>query len=148
MTSLPATPKGLLEGGGLLIDGNCKDFQQAVDVYLIRHRSILDVLSKFQESSARVNRAVAKAVTTCGCLEVNACRQQATPTMSIDEFRQQASTHLTGELCESCREVIANEIGASLFYHAALCSLLGLELDEMVEQEKQRLNTLGIFNLS
>lgn len=147
-SDLPAMQEMLLEGGGLLKDDNCKVFQDAVDAYLIRHRSILDVLSKFQESSARVNRAVAKAVTSCGCLEINACRQPATATMSIAEFRQKVDTHLYGELCESCREVLANEIGTSLFYQAALCSVLGLELDELLAQEAQRLNTLGIFNLS
>ncbi len=145
---LPATRKALLGGGSLLKDGNCKVFQEAVDAYLIRHRSILDVLSKFQESSARVNRAVAKAVTSCGCLEINACRQPATATMSITEFRQCVDSHLRGELCESCCEIIASEIGMSLFYQAALCNLLGLDLDELLAQEAQRLKTLGIFNLS
>ncbi|HHW98441.1 MAG TPA: DUF1573 domain-containing protein [Firmicutes bacterium] len=129
-------------------DGNCKAFQEAVDNYLIRHRSILDVLSKFQESSARVNRAVAKAVTACGCLTINACRQPTSATMSLAEFRQHVDNHLRGELCESCREVLYNELGASLFYLAALCSLLGLDLDEVLAQEANRLNTLGIFNLS
>lgn len=129
-------------------DGNCKAFQEAVDKYLIRHRSILDVLSKFQESSARANRAVAKAVTTCGCLSINACRQPTSTTMSLEEFRQQVDNHLRGELCELCKEVLVNELGASLFYLAALCSLLGLELDEVLTQEAKRLNTLGVFNLS
>ncbi|NLW17578.1 MAG: DUF1573 domain-containing protein [Firmicutes bacterium] len=129
-------------------DGNCKAFQEAVDKYLIRHRSILDVLSKFQESSARANRAVAKAVTTCGCLSINACRQPTSATMSLEEFRQQVDNHLRGELCELCKEVLVNELGASLFYLAALCSLLGLELDEVLTQEAKRLNTLGVFNLS
>lgn len=127
--------------------GNCKLFQQAVDEYLIRHRSIIDVLSKFQESSARVNRAVAKAVTSCGCLEISASRQQTTATMSLAEFRTQVQTHLQGELCESCREVLASEIGTSLFYQAALCGILGLEMDQLLADEAARLNTLGIFNL-
>lgn len=134
--------------GGPLKDGNCKAFQDAVETYLIRHRSILDVLSKFQESSARVNRAVAKAVTNCGCVSISASRQPSTATMSLAEFREQVNSHLQGELCESCREVLASEIGTSLFYQAALCSVLGLELDELLLQESERLKTLGIFNLS
>lgn len=136
------------EGGGLLKDSNCQVFQQAVNEYLIRHRSILDVLSKFQESSARVNRAIAKSVTSCGCLQIQACRQPASSMISIKEFRQQANTHLQGELCESCREVVQNEIGSALFYLTALCNILGLELDEILQEEMDRLNTLGIFNLS
>jgi len=131
-----------------LKDASCKAFQQTADEYLIRHRSILDVLSKFQESSARVNRAVAKAVTSCGCLKIQASRQPITPNMTLSEFRQLVSSHLQGSLCESCREVIINEIGANLFYQAALCSLLGLELEEVLEKEMQRINAFGIFNLS
>ena len=50
----------------------CDDFQDTVANCLIRHRSILDVLTKVQETSARVNRAVAKSVTNCGCLKVEA----------------------------------------------------------------------------
>jgi len=131
-----------------LKDGNCKAFQEAVDTYLIRHRSILDVLSKFQESSVRVNRAIAKAVTSCGCLSINACRQPTSATMSLAEFRQQVDDHLHGELCESCREVLNTELGASLFYLAALCNLLHFDLDEVLKQEANRINTLGVFNLS
>jgi hypothetical protein len=41
------------------------DLQNTVDEYLLRHRSIMDILTKIQESSARINRAVAKSVTEC-----------------------------------------------------------------------------------
>ena len=41
----------------------CDEFQNAVSELLIRHHSVLDVLSKFQESCARTNRATIKAVT-------------------------------------------------------------------------------------
>ena len=47
-------------------------FQNDVSESLLRHKSILDVLTKYTESSSRVNRAVAKAVTNCGCIEINA----------------------------------------------------------------------------
>ncbi len=124
------------------------EFQQTVGQYLIRHRSILDVLSKFQESNSRVNRAVAKSVTSCGCLTVQANRQPVTSTMSLDDFRKQADSHLQGELCEHCKDILENEVGANLFYLAALCNILGLELSEIMTREKDRINTLGVFNLS
>ena len=47
-------------------------FQNDISESLLRHKSILDVLTKYTESSARVNRAVAKAVTNCGCIKINA----------------------------------------------------------------------------
>ena len=59
-----------------MADFSFADFQAAVSVCLIRHRSVLDVITKFQEASARVNRAVAKSVTVCGCMEINASKQR------------------------------------------------------------------------
>jgi hypothetical protein len=50
-------------------------FQGKVSELLIRHRSILDSLTKFQESTARVNRSIAKTVTNCGCVTVTATKQ-------------------------------------------------------------------------
>ena len=51
------------------------NFQNSVDESLLRHRSILDIITKLQESQARVNRAVAKSVTNCGCIKVEAKKQ-------------------------------------------------------------------------
>jgi hypothetical protein len=51
-------------------DTTCSDFQAIVQENLVRHYSILDLVSKFQESNARVNRAIFRAVTDCGCIEI------------------------------------------------------------------------------
>ena len=48
------------------------NFQNSVNNSLLRHKSILDILSKYAESNARVNRAIAKSVTNCGCIKINA----------------------------------------------------------------------------
>jgi hypothetical protein len=122
-------------------------FQEQVDEYLIRHRSILDILSKLQESTARVNRAIAKAVTTCGCIGVNAGKQQFPAEVGLSEIRAYLDTHLEGELCERCREAVETEIGTALFYTAGLCSVLGLDLDAIQKKEHSRIKSLGIFNL-
>lgn len=122
-------------------------FQEQVDEYLIRHRSILDILSKLQESAARVNRAIAKAVTTCGCIGVNAGKQQFPADVGLSEIRAYLDTHLEGELCERCREAVETEIGSALFYTAGLCSVLGLDLDAIQKKEHSRIKSLGIFNL-
>jgi hypothetical protein len=122
-------------------------FQEQVDEYLIRHRSILDILSKLQESTARVNRAIAKAVTTCGCIGVNAGKQKFPADVGLSEIRAYLDTHLEGELCERCREAVETEIGSALFYTAGLCSVLGLDLDAIQKKEHSRIKSLGIFNL-
>lgn len=68
--------------------------------------------------------------------------------MSLEEYRQQAHSHLYGELCEHCQEILEGELGSNLFYLTALCEILGLELSQVLEREKNRINTLGVFNLS
>jgi hypothetical protein len=127
---------------------DCKTFQDKVDELLIRHRSVLDVLSKFQESNARVNRSVVKAVTNCGCLNINASKKDLPPDIELDEMPNFMSTHVEGELCDSCKEVIEMEIGNNLFYLVSLCNILDLNLSEILEKEYSKINVLGKFNLS
>ncbi|KYH35165.1 hypothetical protein CLTEP_07890 [Clostridium tepidiprofundi DSM 19306] len=126
------------------------DFQNSVDECLLRHRSILDILTKLQESESRINRAVAKSVTSCGCIEINA----ASKSISIDKYENQkecynkgSDTHLYGKLCPNCREIIEQEIGNNLFYLASLCNLLDLNLYDIFLKEEDRINTLGKFTL-
>ncbi|MGQ9779275.1 MAG: DUF1573 domain-containing protein [Bacillota bacterium] len=125
-----------------------ESFQATVEEHLIRHRSILDVLSKLQEATARVNRAIAKAVTACGCLEISASRQRVPEGVEFPHLKEFMATHLRGNLCESCREIVETELGQSLFYFTALCSLLGLRIDEILAREEERIATLGPYSLT
>ncbi|MDI3280752.1 MAG: DUF1573 domain-containing protein [Bacillota bacterium] len=128
---------------------NYEKFQETVNECLIRHKSILDVLSKFQEASARVNRAFAKAVTSCGCVRINASRQSCPSGVdSYSELRNFMHSHLEGELCDNCREILETELGQTLFYLAAFCNLCHLSLDEIVQKEYARVLTLGQYILS
>lgn len=47
-------------------------FQNLVQDVLIRHNSLLDIITKLDESNARVNRAAVKTITSCGCLSLHA----------------------------------------------------------------------------
>ncbi|QKG85622.1 DUF1573 domain-containing protein [Kroppenstedtia pulmonis] len=122
-------------------------FQHQVGDLLLRHRSFLDVSSKFQESNSRVNRAIMKAVTECGCLQIKACRQPFPDKASLSEMKKKFNTHLSGHLCDHCLDVVKEEMGKNLFYMTALCNLLDIHLDEVVEKESNKLSTLGLFNL-
>lgn len=126
---------------------NCCEFQQAVDECLLRHRSILDVLSKFQEASTRVNRAVTKAVTECGCVSINAAKQSIPNDCSFSDMRQHLLSHIEGELCETCRDAIELELGRTLFYVAAICNTLDLDLSEIMSAETKRMTTLGLYSM-
>lgn len=127
----------------------CDGFQETVGSYLVRHRSILDVMTKLTEANGRVNRAVAKAVTSCGCVEVDAGKQKIPPDLdSLENLKTHMSTHLNGKLCEHCTEVLEDEIGRNLFYLAALCNILNLNLHDILLKEKERVACLGMYNFS
>lgn len=125
-----------------------RDFQDQVSELLLRHRSVLDVLSKLQQSGASVNRSVIKSITECGCVEVTARKQAYTPDMTLEQAKLQLDTHLEGQLCENCLEVVGAEIGRHLFYLSALANLLDVDLEETVENESKRCAALGLFNMS
>jgi len=129
-------------------DHCCLEFQNAVDKYLVRHRSVLDILTKYQEATARVNRAFAKAVTECGCIQVHASKQQAPDDTNYSDLKQFMSSHTAGTLCPHCQEIVARELGRSMFYLTALCNLTGLNLREVMQQECRTVTTLGFYHLS
>ncbi|MFD0590894.1 DUF1573 domain-containing protein [Paenibacillus sp. GCM10027627] len=123
-------------------------FQQQVSELLLRHRSLLDVLSKMGQSGAAVNRAVTKAVTDCGCIELNARKQEYSDSPDLQNAKQTLQNHLAGELCEHCNEALKTELGRNLFYITALCNQLNIRLDEVVADEYDKCSTLGLFNLT
>jgi hypothetical protein len=126
----------------------CDQFQETVGEYLIRHRSILDVMAKLQEANARTNRAVTKAVTSCGCVKIVAEKQQIPPDISLEDLKEHMQNHLNGQLCEHCREVVEGELGNTLFYMAALANLLDLNLYDVILKEHKKLAALGVFNFA
>jgi NTP pyrophosphatase (non-canonical NTP hydrolase) len=125
-----------------------RQFQEQVSELLLRHRSLLDVLSKSQQSSASVNRSVIKSVTECGCIALEANKQPYSDDMTLEEARALIQTHIKGKLCENCVDAISIQLGKHLFYLSALCNLLELDLEQIVEKESKKCSTLGLFNLS
>lgn len=124
----------------------CNDFQEEVSHVLIRHKSILDIMTKLEEYNSRINRAVAKSVTSCGCISINATKQD----YSKESFQNNLETvknHLEGEVCPSCKDILEKEIGSYVFYLAAICNTLDLSLEEIIKKEHETVKTLGIFSL-
>jgi len=126
------------------------EFQDAVQQGLVRHRSILDVVSKLQEASVRVSRALVKSVTACGCVKIKAQKNEIPPAgnISLQDLRSYMDDHLEGELCANCREVVEEEIGRLLFYTAALANLLDLNVYDVLIKENKKLAALGMYHLS
>jgi|SRR5690554_1009360 hypothetical protein len=125
----------------------CQHFQETVEQNLVRHYSILDIIGKFQDTNARINRALFRAVTACGCVKINAAKQVLPDDCSFENIREHLQSHVEGKLCENCLEVLEAEVGQNLFYLAGLCNALGLDLEEIIDKENQRVSTLGIFHL-
>lgn len=122
-------------------------FQKIVDSMLIQHQSILDILSKGQEASARVNRAVVKSVTSCGCIAVDAQKYTIPEEATLADLKFIFNSHLNGELCPNCQDIIETELGKQFFYIAALANTLGLSINKILEKEQEKLKTLTVFNL-
>lgn len=126
----------------------CDDFQNVVRDSLIRHKSILDLTSKYQEAAARANRAVMKAVTTCGCIKINGEKPEIPAELTLQELREHLPTHVEGELCDNCMEHLEEEIGNQLYYLAGLCDVLGLNMFDIIIKEHKKVSTLGVFRIS
>ncbi len=121
------------------------EFQNSVNDSLLRHKSILDLITKYSESNSRVNRAIAKAVTNCGCISINASKQNINQEDSLENLSNHLNTHISGNLCDNCREIIESEIGNNIFYLTALCNDLGINLYDILIKETEKINTLGRF---
>ena len=126
----------------------CDEFQNTVSELLIRHQSILDILSKSQEAVSRMNRAVVKSVTNCGCVKINAEKKPIPEDAGIEEFKKLFDTHLIGEICPGCKEIIEGEMGKTLFYTTALCNALDINLYDVFLREHQKISTLRLFNFT
>jgi len=124
------------------------DFQNTVSEVLICNRSVLDVLSQIQEANARLNRVVIRTVTGCGCLKIQAGKKEIPSDVTLSDLKKFLDSHLQGEMCDDCREAVENAIGRLLFYLAALCNLLDLNLHDILLKEQKQLKILGIYNLA
>jgi hypothetical protein len=123
------------------------DFQTSVEESLIRHKSIIDIMTKLGESSARVNRALAKSVTNCGCVSLSVQKQAIPNDASLDDISNLMTYQTEGKLCDNCVEVLEDEVGTNLYYIAALCNALDISLFDVLIKEHNKVKTLGKFSM-
>lgn len=124
-----------------------QNYQNKVQEQLIRNRSILDILSKYQDAAAKVNRSVVKAATSCGCIEIHAKKQEIPEDVSLATLADYMDSHITGSLCPHCRSVIEAELGNQLFYMASLANTLDLSLYDIILEEEKKMSALGKYQL-
>jgi hypothetical protein len=123
------------------------DFQYTSQDLLIHNRSVLDLLTKITDSSARITRTLAKAVTQCGCVRIHAKKQEIPDISNLDEMKNHMHSHIENSLCENCRDLLEKDIGRNLFYLAAMCNTLDLNLYDVIIKELKRLKLLGKYSL-
>jgi hypothetical protein len=123
------------------------DFQYTAQELLVRNKSILDLITKYQDSNSRVNRAIIKSVTQCGCVTISAHKQQIDDAASFDEIKNSVDSHVEGTLCDNCRDAVERDIGRNVFYLASLCNSLDLNLYDIILKENDRIRMLGKYNL-
>lgn len=132
-----------------LKDSVMDDFQYTIDDLSFRNRSILDQMSKIQEATARLNRAIVKASTQCGCTQIHSKKQQypLEEEISLSDIKNFMDDHIEGKLCDMCLEHIEKEMGKTLYYLASLCNTLDLNLYDILLKELNRVRLLGKYNL-
>lgn len=104
-------------------------------------------MSKMQVYTARTQRAIVKAVTGCGCIEICARTQRLTETDDITALTKAMDSHLKGVLCENCKSTIEREIGSTLYYITSIACALNLDMEDIIYHEINSLDTLGKYNL-
>jgi len=124
-----------------------ENFQNAVANLPTRHKSILDILTKLQDSGSRVNRAVVKSATNCGCTSIIAGRQDYPEELTFEEMDKHLDDHIDGTLCMNCRNALIAELGNNMFYLIKLANTFNIELDDVLLKEVDTLSVLGKFSL-
>lgn len=128
-------------------DAALDSFQYTVAEMLVRNKSILDSMTKLDDSNARINRDISKAVTQCGCISICASKQDYQEEQDFDTVRDLMKSHMDGKLCPSCRDLIEKDIGRHLFYLASIMNTLDLNLYDVLIKELDRVRMLGKFSL-
>ncbi len=127
----------------------CEAFQSLVEDSLIRHYSLLDILSKLNSSSCRVSCRITKSVTECGCISIQAKKNGFPPdSQSVQELKTYLDNHIRGKLCPDCEELLNDELGQLLFYFSALCNAFDMNMYDIFIREYKKTSTLGIFNMT
>jgi hypothetical protein len=92
----------------------CDEFQNVWVDLLIRHRSVLDILSKLSEANSRVTRAVTKAITTVAASLFKLKRPRSRSMLIL--LRNWASiwTITCAGVCPNCEEVVISENGQAV----------------------------------
>lgn len=123
------------------------EFQYTSQELLIRNKSILDSMTKMNDSCARVSRTLVKAVTQCGCIKIIGEKQDIPCMTNMEEMKSHMQSQVDGTLCDNCRDLLEKDMGRTLFYLAAMCNTLDLNLYDIIIKELEHVKLLGKYSL-
>lgn len=112
-----------------------EDFQLAAEAALKRNKNLLDTVSKLNSAATKLSRAVIKASTQCGCIELSGKKTDI------------SDRQIKGEICPSCRSAVEKEMGDTLFYIAGIANALDISIYDVMLKEKQQISLLKNFSL-
>lgn len=110
-------------------------FQESVENNINMNQNILNIISKYNDSTKKINTDMIKAAALCGCLKPRVLRNFSDNCQSSDDS-------LNEPLCRNCRENLEDEIGSNIFYLTALCSHLGISLYDVFIKEYNKIEYL------
>ena len=123
------------------------DFQILANNLLTRDRSLLDTMTKLQDTCAKLNRTLSKSITKCGCISLNAQKQRFPANGEWSRLHNYADDQVEGELCPKCRDFVEQSIADTLFYLACVCNTFNISMEELLQKELGQLHILGQYNL-
>lgn len=125
------------------------EFQNKAEEVLVRHSSFLDVTTKLSQYIANANRACVKTITECGCMSLSELKinEQVEGEEGYEEHYSFKSQDIEGKICPKCREKLEEELGKAMFYTAALCNKMDLNLYDIFLKEYKNINALGKYTL-
>jgi hypothetical protein len=123
------------------------EYQNLVSEVLLRHSSLLDIITKLEQSVANTNRAAIKTITDCGCVSLNRISKEDNDSENYDSFYKFKIQDIEGNICEKCRDKIEEEYGNTFFYLTALANKLDINIYDVLLKEFNNMKTLGKFRL-
>jgi hypothetical protein len=132
----------------MLKDLIADNFQYAVAEQVLCNGSILDILSRHQECSNKIQRSVIKTVTACGCVQIQLKKHKLPENASLMDLKSLTLSNISGNLCPNCKDKLENEIGRSLVYLAAMCNVLDVNLFDIIIKEHDKMKLLGHYNIT
>lgn len=123
------------------------ELQYMVEEYESMNTSMIDQMTKLSDYCSKLNRSISKASTQCGCISITANKQNYETSHGTSMSPRPLDKNCIGDLCPDCKELIEKHMGSTLYYMAALCNTLELNLYDVILKELDKVDLLRKYNI-